>query len=295
MDDTGPYRRILLRAERVTKRYGDLVALGGVDLEVPRHSIVSLIGPNGAGKTVFFNVLTGLTKPDSGSIRFNGKSTDRLTPDRITALGIARTFQNIRLFDSMSVLENVMVGQHCRMKRGILGAVMRSPDMLIEEDRARELSLDLLDFVGLEREVDRQAGSLPYGLGRRLEIARALATSPQLLLLDEPTAGMNPQETLALQALISRLRSELGITVLLIEHDMKVVMRISDRVSVLDYGLKIAEGTPSDIRNDARVIEAYLGRGASARRDLSGAPEPAHVSAQDAQAAAQMHPRPVVG
>jgi branched-chain amino acid transport system ATP-binding protein len=290
MDETGPYRRTVLRATGVTKRYGDLVALGGVDFDVPRHSIVSLIGPNGAGKTVFFNVLTGLTTPDSGTIWFNGESTAHMTPDRVTALGIARTFQNIRLFDKMTVLENVMVGRHCRMKRGILGAVLRTHEMLDEENQAREMSLDLLHFVGLEAEMHRQAGSLPYGLGRRLEIARALATSPQLLLLDEPTAGMNPQETAALQNLISRLRSELGITVLLIEHDMKVVMRISDRVSVLDYGQMIAEGAPDDIRNDARVIEAYLGRGAAARRDLSPVPTPA----VDPQSAGQMQPRPVV-
>jgi branched-chain amino acid transport system ATP-binding protein len=290
MDQTGPYRRTILRATGVTKRYGDLIALGGVDFEVPRHSIVSLIGPNGAGKTVFFNVLTGLTRPDSGTIWFNGESTARLSPDRITALGIARTFQNVRLFDQMTVLENVMVGHHCRMKRGILGAVLRSPDMLIEEDQAREGSLDLLHFVGLEAHINRYAGSLPYGLGRRLEIARALATSPQLLLLDEPTAGMNPQETADLQRLISRVRSQLGITVLLIEHDMKVVMRISDRISVLDYGRMIAEGGPDDIRNDARVIEAYLGRGAAARRDAAEAPAPG----TDPQPAGQMQPRPVV-
>ena len=291
MDETGPYRRTLLRAMGVTKRYGDLVALGGVDLDVPRHSIVSLIGPNGAGKTVMFNVLTGLTRPDGGTIWFNGESTARMSPDRITTLGMARTFQNVRLFDQMTVLENVMVGQHCRMKRGILGAVLRTADVLDEEERARETSLDVLHFVGLDAEVNRRAGSLPYGLGRRLEIARALATSPQLLLLDEPTAGMNPQETADLQNLIARLRSELGITVLLIEHDMKVVMRISDRVSVLDYGLKIAEGTPDDIRHDARVIEAYLGRGAAARRDQA----PALTGDLDPQAAGQMQPRPVVG
>jgi branched-chain amino acid transport system ATP-binding protein len=291
MDETAPYRRTVLRVTGVTKRYGDLVALGGVDLDVPRHSIISLIGPNGAGKTVLFNILTGLTKPDTGTIWFNGESTIRMSPDRITTLGIARTFQNIRLFDHMTVLENVLVGQHCRMKRGILGAVLRTPDVVDEEERARETSLDVLHFVGLATEVDRLAGSLPYGLGRRLEIARALATSPQLILLDEPTAGMNPQETADLQRLIARLRSELGITVLLIEHDMRVVMRISDRVSVLDYGLKIAEGTPDDIRNDARVIEAYLGRGAAARRELSPAPTPP----PDLQATGQMQPRPVVG
>ncbi|HET9494415.1 MAG TPA: ABC transporter ATP-binding protein [Chloroflexia bacterium] len=292
MDETGPYRRTILRATGVTKHYGDLVALGGVDFEVPRHGIVSLIGPNGAGKTVFFNILTGLTKPDSGTIWFNGESTARMSPDRVTALGMARTFQNIRLFEKMTVLENVMVGRHCRMKRGIWGAVMRSPDMMDEESQAYELSLDLLHFVGLDGVMNRYAGSLPYGLGRRLEIARALATSPQLLLLDEPTAGMNPQETAALQDLISRVRAELGITVLLIEHDMKVVMRISDRVSVLDYGRMIAEGSPEDIRNDARVIEAYLGRGAAARRDQSGTPGTA--PGVDPQAAGQMHPRPVV-
>ena len=292
MDETGPYRRTILHATGVTKRYGDLVALGGVDFEVPRHGIVSLIGPNGAGKTVFFNILTGLAKSDSGTIWFNGESIARMSPDRVTALGMARTFQNVRLFEKMTVLENVMVGRHCRMKRGIWGAVTRSPDMQDEESQAYEVSLDLLHFVGLERVANRYAGSLPYGMGRRLEIARALATSPQLLLLDEPTAGMNPQETAALQSLIVRVRSELGVTVLLIEHDMKVVMRISDRVSVLDYGLMIAEGSPDDIRSDARVIEAYLGRGAAARRDRSAAPAP--TPGADQQAAGQMQPRPVV-
>ncbi len=269
MNDTQPYRKNLLRAAGLTKRFGELVAVGGVDFDIPRHGIVSLIGPNGAGKTVFFNMLTGLIKPDSGDIWFNGERITGQPPDRVTHLGIARTFQGIRLFKNMTVLENVMVGQHTRMSRGLLEVVLRSPEMKQEERAAHLKSLELLDFVGLRHLADENAKNLPFGIQRRIEIARALATTPHLLLLDEPTAGMNPSETASVINLISRLDNELGLAVLLIEHDMKVVMRISARVSVLDYGLKIAEGTPEEIRHDARVIEAYLGRSAGAERELN--------------------------
>lgn len=284
MDETGPYRKTLLRATGVTKKFGALAALGGVDFEMPRHGIVSIIGPNGAGKTVFFNVLTGLAKPDSGDVWFNGKRITRLPPDRVTTLGIARTFQNIRLFGNMTVLENVMVGQHSRMKHGILGSMLRSSDQVDEEEAARRKAMDLLSFVGLDHHAETFAANLPYGAGRRLEIARAMATDPQLLLLDEPTAGMNPQETADMIGLVSSLRDDMGVAILLIEHDMKVVMRISDRISVLDYGVKIAEGTPEHIRNNPRVIEAYLGRGAAAEREL--APEPPPFESL------QLHPKP---
>jgi branched-chain amino acid transport system ATP-binding protein len=289
MDETGLYRRTVLRAEGITKRFGELVAVGGVDFDVPRHGIVSLIGPNGAGKTVFFNILTGLHKPDGGKVWFNGKEITGQPPDRVTALGIARTFQNIRLFPHMTVLENVLVGQHARMKRGIIGALLRTSDVVDEENGATTRSMDLLSFLGIESWAHVMASNLPYGVGRRLEIARALATDPQLLLLDEPTAGMNPQETLEMINLIARLRHELAIAILLIEHDMKVVMRISDRISVLDYGIKIAEGTPEQIRANPRVVEAYLGRGAAATREL--APDPAPEA--NARESRQINPRPI--
>ncbi|MEO8288049.1 MAG: ABC transporter ATP-binding protein [Chloroflexota bacterium] len=289
MDQTGPYRKTLLRAIGVTKKFDALPALGGVDFDMPRHGIVSIIGPNGAGKTVFFNILTGLAKPDGGEIWFDGKRITGLPPDRITKLGIARTFQNIRLFGNMTVLENVMVGLHTRMKRGILGAMLRSPDMVAEEEQSTERAMELLRFVGLADLAETFAANLSYGAGRRLEIARALGTAPQLLLLDEPTAGMNPQETAAIIDLIDSLRHEMGVAILLIEHDMKVVMRISDHITVLDYGVKIAEGTPDQIRHNARVIEAYLGRGAAAERELAP-PEPVAPSES-----LQLNPRPATG
>jgi branched-chain amino acid transport system ATP-binding protein len=273
MNDTQPYRKNLLRAVGLTKNFGALAAVAGVDLDVPRHGIVSLIGPNGAGKTVFFNMLTGMHKPDSGEIWFNGERITGMPPDKITGLGIARTFQGIRLFKNMTVLENVLIGQHSRMSRGIIDAVMRSPRMLREERDAARISYEMLDFVGLRDYINADARNLPYGIQRRVELARALATTPHLLLLDEPTAGMNPSETASLMELISRLSKELGLAVLLIEHDMKVVMKISERVSVLDYGIKIAEGTPEQVRHNARVIEAYLGRTAAAGRELNP-PEP---------------------
>ena len=275
MDETGPYRKTLLRATGVTKRFNALAALGGVDFEMPRHGIVSIIGPNGAGKTVFFNVLTGLVKPDGGEIWFDGKRITGLPPDRVTRLGIARTFQNIRLFGNMTALENVMVGHHSRMKQGIIGSVLRNSDQLAEEETARQHAMDLLRFVGLEKYSETFATNLSYGSGRRLEIARALAAEPQLLLLDEPTSGMNPQETASIISLIDSVRAEMGVAILMIEHDMKVVMSISDRISVLDYGIKIAEGTPEQIRTDQRVIEAYLGRTASAEREIAPEEAPA--------------------
>jgi branched-chain amino acid transport system ATP-binding protein len=237
MDETAPFRPLVLHATGITKHFGDLVALDGVDLTIPRHAIVSLIGPNGAGKTVFFNILTGFSRPDGGVIRFDGQPIQGRSPDQITALGIARTFQNIRLFGSMTALENVRVGQHARMQTGIMDALLHTL-----RQRAEEL-----------------ARNLPYGDQRRLEIVRALASEPTLLLLDEPTAGMNPQETAAIMALLDRLRRDWGLTILLIEHDMKLVMRISERISVLDHGVKIAEGTPEQVRTDLRVVKAYLG------------------------------------
>lgn len=252
----------LLEAENITKVFGGLMAVNSVSLTVEKGSIVSVIGPNGAGKTTFFNVLTGIYKPDGGTITFDGESIVGLRPDQITQRGIARTFQNIRLFGNMTALENVMVGMHSRLRSGVWGAIFQTPATRTEETRARQRARELLAFVGLERRMDELAKNLPYGDQRRLEIARALATQPKLILLDEPTAGMNPQETAEATELIRRLRDELGITVILIEHDMRVVMTISERITVLDYGSKIAEGKPEEIRTNPRVIEAYLGRGA---------------------------------
>jgi len=269
MDDTGPYRKTLLRTTGIVKRFEALTALRSVDFEMPRHGIVSVIGPNGAGKTVFFNVLTGINKPDAGEIWFNGHRITGLRPDLITELGIARTFQNLRLFGSMSVLENVLVGQHSKLKVGILGTVLHSPKHTSEESASRRRAMDILRFVGIDHIADSVAGNLPYGMARRLEIARALAAEPQLLLLDEPSSGMNPQETNSLIDLIDSIHNDMAVAILLIEHDMRVVMRISERVSVLDYGIKIAEGTPEQVRHNQRVIEAYLGRGAAAERELA--------------------------
>ena len=251
----------VLEVRGLTRRFGGLVAVSEADLVIPAGGIVGLIGPNGAGKTTVFNLITGLLRPDEGEIRLDGASLVGLRPHAIVSRGIARTFQSIRLFQNMTVLDNVLVGEHCRLHASVAGAVFRPSPVVEEETRARVRARDLLGFVGLGDKAAEMAKNLAYGDQRRLEIARALATEPRLLLLDEPTAGMNPRETDTLTDLIGLLRGELGLAVLLIEHHMEVVMGISDRITVLDYGVRIAEGTPSEIRRNATVIEAYLGKG----------------------------------
>ncbi len=242
----------ILTSHKVVKRFGGLVAVSDFDLAVQEKAIHSIIGPNGAGKTTFFNCITGFYRPEAGQILLDGRDLVGFSPDRVTRLGIARTYQNIRLFPNMTALDNVLVGQEPHLKAGLLGAIFRPPSVRQEEDAALEEARRLLRFVGLRGKGDLLARNLPYGDQRRLEVARALGGKPKLLLLDEPTAGMNPQETGDMTAFIRRLRDELGITILLIEHDMKVVMGISETVTVLDYGEKIAEGTPSDIQQDPR-------------------------------------------
>lgn len=253
----------LLEANGLTKRFGGLVANQDVTVKVDKGTITAVIGPNGAGKTTFFNMITGFYVPDEGDILLNGKSIKGLRPDQIASQGITRTFQNIRLFKEMTALENVMVGVHSRLSAGLLGILFNSKRVREEEERARVEAYQLLEYVGIEHIANEAAGSLPYGFQRKLEIARALATNPQIILLDEPAAGMNPRETVEMTEFIRRLKRELDLTIILIEHDMKLVMGLSEYIHVLDYGRKIAEGTPEEIRNNPAVIEAYLGKSAA--------------------------------